>query len=153
MNKTSLDKQIIPLVEFFNSLDGVSTIGSCQGHDDGGETGKWVYPYIKFKSMSNRSLGLLASIEYVYADLTIMYNLSEIELNNIYQPKLNAIWTIEVVPNRDYSVSSNVENDEYAFYVLKAHSDSFTKPSEVYPDFNKILDWYKAQVNSVVKGH
>ena len=81
------------------------------------------------------------------------YNLSEIELDNIYQPNLHAIWTIEVVPNHDYSVSNNVENDEYAFYVLKAHVDSFTKPSEVYPDFNKILDWYKAQVSSVVKGH
>ena len=151
MNETSIDKQIIPLVEFFNTLDGVNTIGSCQGHDDGGETGKWVYPYIKFKSTSNRSLGLLASIEYVYADLTILYNPSEIELNNIYQPKLNAIWTIEVVPNRDYSASQNVEKDEYAFYVLKAHSDSFKRPSEVYPDFNKILDWYKAQIKSSIK--
>ena len=153
MNKTSLDKQIISLVEFFNTLDGIKTIGSCQGHDDGGETGKWVYPYIKFKSTSNHSLGLLASIEYIYADLNTMYNLSEIELNNIYQPNLHAIWTIEVVPNHDYSASQNVEKDEYALYVLKAHSDSFKRPSEVYPDFNKILDWYKAQVNSIVKGH
>ena len=139
MNKISLDKRIIPLVEFFNTLDGINTIGSCQGHDDGGETGKWVYPYIKFKSMSNHSLGLLASIEYIYADLNILYNLSEIELDNIYRPKLNAIWTIEVVPNRDYSASQNVEKDEYALYVLKAHSDSFKRPSEVYPDFSKIL--------------
>ena len=153
MNKTSLDKQIIPLVEFFNTLDGINTIGSCQGHDDGGETGKWVYPYIKFKSMSNHSLGLLASIEYIYADLTILYNLSEIELDNIYRPKLNAIWTIEVVPNRDYSASQNVEKDEYALYVLKAHSDSFKRPSEVYPDFSKILEWYKAQIKSSVNDY
>ena len=58
-----------------------------------------------------------------------------------------------MVPNHDYSVSNNVENDEYAFYVLKAHVDSFTKPSEVYPDFNKILDWYKAQIKSSVKDY
>ena len=153
MNKTSLDRQITTLVEFLNTLDGIKTIGSCQGHDDGGKTGKWVYPYIKFKSTSNHSLGLLASIEYIYADLNILYNLSEIELNNIYQPNLNAIWTIEVVPNHDYSASHNVENDEYVFYVLKAHSDSFIKPSEVYPDFNKILDWYKAQVKSSVRDY
>ena len=153
MNKTSLDKQIIPLVEFFNTLEGINTIGSCQGHDDGGETGKWVYPYIKFKSMSNHSLGLLASIEYIYADLNILYNLSEIELDNIYRPKLNAIWTIEVVPNRDYSASQNVEKDEYALYVLKAHSDSFKRPSEVYPDFSKILEWYKAQIKSSVNDY
>jgi len=153
LNKTSLDRQITTLVEFLNTLDGIKTIGSCQGHDDGGKTGKWVYPYIKFKSTSNHSLGLLASIEYIYADLNILYNLSEIELNNIYQPNLNAIWTIEVVPNHDYSASHNVENDEYVFYVLKAHSDSFIKPSEVYPDFNKILDWYKAQVKSSVRDY
>ena len=153
MNETSIDKQIIPLVEFFNTLDGINTIGSCQGHDDGGETGKWVYPYIKFKSMSNHSLGLLASIEYIYADLNILYNLSEIELDNIYRPKLNAIWTIEVVPNRDYSASQNVEKDEYALYVLKAHSDSFKRPSEVYPDFSKILEWYKAQIKSSVNDY
>ena len=61
--------------------------------------------------------------------------------------------TIEVVPNHDYSVSHNIENDEYAFYVLKAHSDSFTKPSEVYPDFIKILDWYKAQIKSRIKDY
>ena len=153
MNETSIDKQIIPLVEFFNNLDGIKTIGSCQGHDDGGETGKWVYPYIKFKSMSNHSLGLLASIEYIYADLNILYNLSDIELDNIYRPKLNAIWTIEVVPNRDYSASQNVEKDEYALYVLKAHSDSFKRPSEVYPDFSKILEWYKAQIKSSVNDY
>ena len=153
MNETSIDKQIIPLVEFFNTLDGINTIGSCQGHDDGGETGKWVYPYIKFKSMSNHSLGLLASIEYIYADLNILYNLSDIELDNIYRPKLNAIWTIEVVPNRDYSASQNVEKDEYALYVLKAHSDSFKRPSEVYPDFSKILEWYKAQIKSSVNDY
>jgi len=153
LNETSIDKQIIPLVEFFNTLDGINTIGSCQGHDDGGETGKWVYPYIKFKSMSNHSLGLLASIEYIYADLNILYNLSDIELDNIYRPKLNAIWTIEVVPNRDYSASQNVEKDEYALYVLKAHSDSFKRPSEVYPDFSKILEWYKAQIKSSVNDY
>ena len=153
MNETSIDKQIIPLVEFFNTLDGINTIGSCQGHDDGGETGKWVYPYIKFKAMSNHSLGLLASIEYIYADLNILYNLSEIELDNIYRPKLNAVWTIEVVPNRDYSASQNVEKDEYALYVLKAHSDSFKRPSEVYPDFSKILEWYKAQIKSSVNDY
>ena len=153
MKKNKLDKHIKPLVDFFNRLEGINTFGSCQGHDDGGETGKWVYPYIKFKCTSNRSLGLLASIEYIYADLNSLYNVSEHELKNIYQPNLNAIWAIEVVPNNDYIVSNNVKNDEYALYVLKARSDSFTIPSDVYPDFIKILDWYKTQVNSSVKDH
>ena len=58
-----------------------------------------------------------------------------------------------MVPNRDYSASQNVEKDEYALYVLKAHSDSFKRPSEVYPDFSKILEWYKAQIKSSVNDY
>ena len=150
MNKSNLDKEIIPLVDFFNSLKGIKTLGSCQGHDDGGETGKWVYPYIKFKCASNRSLGLLATIDYSYSDLSSMYNLSQSELSEVYQPDLKAIWTIEVIPNNNYGLSGYVAQDEYALYVLKAHSDSFGKPSEVYPDFSKILDWYKTYLNSSV---
>ena len=55
---SGIDTQIQPLVEFLNQLDGINTIGSCQGHDDGGESGEWVYPYIKFKSVSYTHLTL-----------------------------------------------------------------------------------------------
>ena len=44
-----VDVEIRPLVNFINNLEGVTTIGSCQGHDDGGKSGKWLYPYIKFR--------------------------------------------------------------------------------------------------------
>ena len=148
MNKIKLDIEIKPLVDFFNTLDGINTFGSCQGHDDGGETGAWLYPYIKFKCTNNRSLGLLATIEYLYADLAKLYDLPEPELKNIYQPSLNAIWTIEVVPIYDYNLFKNIKQDEFALYVLKANSDSFTKPSEIYPDFRIILEWYKSHNNS-----
>ena len=148
MNKIKLDIEIKPLVDFFNTLDGINTCGSCQGHDDGGETGAWLYPYIKFKCTNNISLGLLATIEYLYADLAKLYDLPEPELKNIYQPSLNAIWTIEVVPNYDYNLFKNIKQDEFALYVLKANSDSFTKPSKIYPDFRIILEWYKSHNNS-----
>ena len=142
-----IDYKIESLVEFINSLKGVETLGSCQGHDNGGQTGEWVYPYIKFKCLDNRSLGLLASIEYIYSDLRKLYgDVSEEELLKIHQPKLKGIWTIEVLPNIDYHLPGN--DGEYAVFVLKAHMDSFEKPSEVYPDFDKILDWYKRQLNS-----
>ena len=143
----TIDIKIKPLIDFLNSLNGVSTLGSCQGHDYGGQTGEWVFPYIKFKCLDNRSLGLLASIEYIYSDLRKLYgDISEEELSKIYQPKLKGIWTIEVLPNIDYHLPGN--DGEYAVFVLKAHMDSFEKPSEVYPDFDKILDWYKRQLNS-----
>ena len=152
MKVTKVDKEIKPLVEFMNSLEGIKTFGSCQGHDDGGKTGKWLYPYIKFKCTNNRSLGLLSSIEYIYADLHSLYDLNEADLTTIYQPSLKAIWTIEVVPNNDYILIKNVKKHEYALFVLKAHSDSFIKPSEIHLDFKKILDWYKTQINSFFDG-
>jgi len=148
MKVDKVDKEIKPLVSFLNTLKGVKTFGSCQGHDSGGKTGEWLYPYIKFKCTSNRSLGLLASIEYIYADLNSLYELNDVESSGIYQPSLNAIWTVEVVPNNDYNLAEKVKEGEYALYVLKAHSDSFIKPSGVYSDFIKILDWYKTQINS-----
>ena len=144
-NKT-VDIKIKPLIDFINSLEGIETLGSCQGHDNGGQTGEWIFPYIKFKCFSNRSLGLLASIEYLYSDLKRRYgNLNEEHLSKIYQPRLNGIWTIEVLPNTDYHMKSN--NGEYAVFVLKAHIDSFEKPSDIYPDFDKILRWYKMLLN------
>tara|TARA_Y100000746_G_scaffold74226_1_gene62290 strand:- start:4 stop:474 length:471 start_codon:yes stop_codon:yes gene_type:complete len=148
----TIDIKIKPLIDFLNSLNGVSTLGSCQGHDNGGQTGEWVFPYIKFKCLDNRSLGLLASIEYIYSDLRKLYgDISEEELSKIYQPKLKGIWTIEVLPNIDYHLPGN--NGEYAVFVLKAHIDSFKKPSKVYPDFDKILQWYKTQLNSSLNGN
>ena len=97
-------------------------------------------------------MGLLASIEYIYSDLRSLYgDLSEEELSKIYQPKLKGIWTIEVMPNIDYHLSGN--DGEYAVFVLKAHIDSFGKPSEVYPDFDKILHWYKTQLSSSLNGN
>ena len=66
---SGIDTKIEPLVKFLNQLDGVLTIGSCQGHDDGGGSGEWVYPYIKFKCINNRTLGFLASIEDAYKSI------------------------------------------------------------------------------------
>ena len=36
---------------------------------------------------------------------------------------------------------------------ISSHIDSFGKPSEVYPDFDKILHWYKPQLNSSLNGN
>ena len=33
-----VDKKITNLVDFINSLKGIETLGSCQGHDNGGQT-------------------------------------------------------------------------------------------------------------------
>jgi hypothetical protein len=44
----------------------------------------------------------------------------------------------------------NIE-DEYAMYVLRADLRSFDKPSEIYGDFNEILNWYKYQFKLIYK--
>ena len=51
---SGIDTKIEPLVKFLNQLDGVFTIGSCQGHDDGGGSGEWVYPCLLYTSPSPR---------------------------------------------------------------------------------------------------
>jgi len=75
-----VDVEIRPLVNFINNLEGVTTYGSCQGHDDGGKSGKWLYPYIKFKCINNRSLGLIAGIENAYANLDDLQKLNNFNL-------------------------------------------------------------------------
>ena len=140
-----IDSKILDLVNFIDGLEGVKTFGSCQGHNDGGKDGKWFVPYIKFMCTDNRTLAFLASIEYLYSDLTSTYNISRKEAAEIYQPRLNALWSIEVVTNYDHSSQDIIPPNEYALYVLNANSESYKKPSDVYPDFQIILDWYKSQ--------
>ena len=141
---SGIDTQIQPLVEFLNHLDGVITIGSCQGHDDGGDLGEWVYPYIKFKCINNRTLGLLASLEDAYKSINQQAESKYFDSSLAFEPDLNGNWCIEVVNNIDFN-DGNIEG-EYAMYVLRADLNSFDKPSDIYGDFNEILNWYKYQL-------
>ena len=143
-----VDKEIRLLVEFINSLDGITTIGSCQGHDDGAGGGEWLYPYIKFKCTNNRSLGLIAGIENAYANLDGLQKLNDFDPGQLYQPELKALWTTEVVSNADYNSADKSQNDEYALFVLRADSNSYNKPSEIYQDFSMITKWYEMQMIS-----
>ena len=140
---SGIDTKIEPLVKFLNQLDGVITIGSCQGHDDGGESGEWVYPYIKFKCINNRTLGFLASLEDAYKSINEQAELKYFNSSLAFEPDLNGDWCIEVVKNIDFN-DDNIE-DEYAMYVLRADLNSFDKPSKIYSDFEEILSWYKYQ--------
>jgi hypothetical protein len=143
-----VDVEIRPLVHFINNLEGVTTYGSCQGHDDGGESGEWLYPYIKFKCINNRSLGLIAGIENAYANVDNLQKLNNFNPNELYQPELRAMWTTEVVSNIDYNSIDNTEDDEFALFVLRADSNSYNNPSEVYEDFATITKWYEMQMVS-----
>ena len=140
---SGIDIEIKPLVEFLNQLDGIHTIGSCQGHDYGGNSGEWVYPYIKFKCTNNRTLGFLASLEDAYKNINEQAESKYFDSSLAFEPDLNGDWCIEVVKNIDFN-DENID-DEYAMYVLRADLNSFDKPSEIYGDFKEILSWYKYQ--------
>ena len=140
---SGIDIEIKPLVEFLNQLDGIYTIGSCQGHDYGGNSGEWVYPYIKFKCTNNRTLGFLASLEDAYKSINEQAESKYFDSSLAFEPDLNGDWCIEVVKNIDFN-DENID-DEYAMYVLRADLNSFDKPSEIYGDFKEILSWYKYQ--------
>ena len=139
-----IDKEIKQLVNFINNLDGISTIGSCQGHDDGGSSIEWFYPYIKFKCTNNYTLGVLATIEHAYLSLDEQAKLSSFDSSLAFEPDLSASWSIEVVSHFEFNQMKNPS--EFAVYVLRPESDSYNKASDIYSDFEQILKWYKYQV-------
>ena len=141
---SGIDRKIEPLVEFLNQLDGIITIGSCQGHDDGGESGEWIYPYIKFKCTNNQTLGFLASIEDAYKSINEQAESKYFDPSLAFEPDLGGNWCIEVTNNIDFNEKQI--DDEYAMYVLRADLNSFEKPSDIYGDFNEILNWYKSKI-------
>ena len=98
--------------------------------------------------MNNRSLGLIAGIENAYANLDSLQKLNNFNPNELYQPELIAMWTTEVVSNIDYNSIENSEDEEYALFVLRADSNSYNNPSEVYEDFTTIIKWYQIQMVS-----
>ena len=146
---SGIDTKIEPLVEFLNQLDGIITIGSCQGHDNGGDSGEWVYPYIKFKCTNNQTLGFLASLEDAYKSINQQAESKYFDSALAFEPDLSGDWCIEVVKNIDFN-DKNIK-DEYAMYVLRADLRSFDKPSEIYGDFKEILNWYKYQFKLIYK--
>jgi len=139
-----IDKEIKQLVNFINNLDGISTIGSCQGHDDGGSSIEWFYPYIKFKCTNNYTLAVLATIEHAYLSLDEQAKLSSFDSSLAFEPDLSASWSIEVVSHFEFNQMKNPS--EFAVYVLRPESDSYDKASDIYSDFEQILKWYKYQV-------
>ena len=52
------------------------------------------------------------------------------------------------IQHMDKNIDFNEQNieGEYAMYVLRADTSSFNKPSDIYGDFNEILNWYKYQL-------
>ena len=142
-----IDTKIEPLVEFLNHLDGINTIGSCQGHDDGGASGEWIYPYIKFKCTNNRILGFLASLEDAYKSINEQAESKYFDSSSAFEPNLKGDWCIEVVNNIDFN-EANIKN-EYALYVLRADLQSFNKPSDIYGDFNQMINWYNSRLKLI----
>ena len=93
---------------------------------------------------------MIAGIENAYANLDDLQKLNNFNPNELYQPELKAMWTTEVVSNIDYNSIRDTEDDEYALFVLRADSNSYNYPSEVYEDFTTITKWYEMQMLSLI---
>ncbi|HWR27536.1 MAG TPA: hypothetical protein VN377_03755 [Candidatus Thermoplasmatota archaeon] len=139
----AIDTKIKNLVYFLNTLPTVKTIGSCQEHDDGGETGNFLVPYISFTCNDRRVLGFLASLRFAYEDPSEI--LPKYRKN---QPWLRADWCIYVITGEDpeYSpeeLKADNRQEDYVFYVLQPNRYSYDKPSDIYVDFSVILKYYQ----------
>lgn len=139
----TLDTKIKELVFFLNTPPTVKTIGSCQGHDDGGETGTYDIPYISFTCIDRRVLGFLASLRFAYENPSEL--LPKYRKN---QPRLHADWCIYVIMGEDPEYSSEElkadnRHEDYVFYVLQPDRYSYDKPSDIYGDFSEILKYYQ----------
>jgi len=138
-----LDEKIKPLVDFLNTLPTVQTVGSCQGHDDGGDTGNFDEPYVVFNCTNNRVLGFLTSFRYTYEVPKGMK-----KEYNIHRPHLKVKWNISIQSEEDSEhtpeeLKKDGKRQIYACYVLQPDYNSYEKPSHIYKDITEILKYYK----------
>ena len=78
-------------------------------------------------------------------------------LKGTYQEALAANLSEYELRSKDELIFSVEKSLNLAFVngirAIRSHIDSFGKPSEVYPDFDKILHWYKTQLSSSLNGN
>lgn len=152
-----LDEKVKNLVFFLNTLPTVKTIGSCQGHDDGGETGEYYHPFITFYCKNNKVMSFLASLDSAYLDEN---ELSDICLDcRKHLPHLQAKWAIyanwvtdkkvtieEYKANKHskFTLKGHKANKQkgYVIFSLKPRSCSFVKASDIWDDLKEILKYY-----------
>jgi len=139
-----IDKKIKELVEFLNTLPDLKTIGSCQGHDDGGHTGNFDSPYIKFRCHNQKTLGFIASIKRAYENTE-----DWIEEYKKRKPKLIGLWDVSLEEANDSECIIDLSKDDYVTYLIEPFYSSFDKPSDLYNDFKEILKWYKWKAKRV----
>lgn len=134
--KPVIDEKIKPLYDFLNSLDGVETIGSCQGHSDNEDFSD---PYITFTCDNSRSLGLIAGVVESANEIEIVKNRDE-EPEDIFvdwfienAPKTNGDWSVVVLSADDATLPPDQVN-HYVFYCLSPHPFSYDKVEEIWED-------------------
>jgi len=144
-----IDEEIKDIVEFLNSLKGVRTIGSCAGHNND-ET--FDSPYITFRCSDERILGMLASV------FDMAYSPEEeveewVEEYKQYKPELIGDWHIAVIVANDSECKPTEidANDGYFSYCLSCHPLSYDNPSDISPDYEEMLNYWKWKYKKVME--
>lgn len=145
MKDNEIDDEIKEVVKFFNSLDGIRTIGSCQGHDD---NKIFDSPYITFRCLNERNLGMLVSLfEMAYAN--------EEEVKDWFdeykehKPNLIGDWYISIITSNDSECELERDDDSYFLYCLALAECSNNEPSELYKDYDEMLKYWKWKYNKI----
>lgn len=147
-----IDEKIKPLVDFLNTITGVKTTLSCQGHnnDKNGNTN----PYITFVCTNVKSLNIIAKVDGCgYTDI------EDYGRDDIPQPQINGSWRVciigiddnvdldEIIEEDDL----DIKPDELVLYRLYPDKDSYDKPSDLYDDFDGILKYLKYYYEKCLK--
>lgn len=81
LKSASVDKDIVPVIQFLNRFDGIRTIWSCQGDDlanpdpDGTNAGLLALPYVSFSADDMDSLRIiLQALARAPCEVVIDYN-------------------------------------------------------------------------------
>lgn len=128
-NEKEIDKNVLPLVQALNAFDGISTIGSCGGHQNPkpGQypAGSW---YIKLTV--DRSDDGHFALEFLawLINNDLRQPLSRIAIYPTAPPP----WWNEPGRVLSYVIESNGEDPEYiASLVKRAHETEFISPQEM----------------------
>jgi len=141
-----IDEKIRPLYTFLNSLPGIRTIGSCQGHPD---SENFKNAYITFLCSDLRTLGMLASFSVAYDDPNEIIESRRDEI-----PHLNALWIIGVLEADDSECDPEELNvgGYYVSYCLSPDSLTYANHNAVYDDIEELVKYYETKLKRVQYG-
>jgi hypothetical protein len=133
MMTSEIDRKIRPLVDLLNSLPGVRTTGSCQGHI---RNGHLLEPSVSFVCTDERVLGMLTSI--LEGHWPTLGGRGDSSWFWEHAPALKVPWEVLALPGDDPFIQPETDV-RYVFYCLHPQRGTYRRPSETWNDIVKIV--------------